>query len=98
MSDLVIEPEMLEDGGIRLRLGGVLDGSGAYLLRDRIAQEKGPVTVDFSRLQRLSDFGLGILAMGVTTLSTQVHFVGLGHHAQRILRAFGVKSGARSAA
>lgn len=94
MSELSIEPEMLEGGGIRLRLGGVLDGGGAYLLRDRIGQANETVVVDFSRLQRLSDFGLGILAMGVTEMSNEVQFVGLGHHAQRILRAFGVANAA----
>jgi len=94
MSELRIEPEMLEGGGVRLRLEGVLDGSGAYLLRERIGQADGPVSVDFSRLQRLSDFGLGILAMGIAELKNEVQFVGLGHHAQRILRAFGVANAA----
>ncbi|WP_373048856.1 STAS domain-containing protein [Vulgatibacter sp.] len=93
MSELTIEPEMGE-GGIRLRLGGVLDGSGAYLLRDQINQAGQPVVVDFSRLQRLSDFGLGILAMGLSEMPNEVQFLGLGHHAQRILRAFGVANAA----
>ena len=93
MSELLIEPENLERGGMRLRLGGVLDGNGAYLLRDRIQALKGPLIVDFSRVQRLSDFGLGVLAMGLSDRS-DVQLVGLGHHAQRILRAFGIANAA----
>ena len=79
------------DGSVRVRLGGVLDGDGAYLLRDRLAETTGPVAVDFSRLQRLSDFGLGVLAMSVAELPNEVNFVGLGRHGQQILRAFGVQ-------
>ena len=94
MSELRIEPEMLGEGGVRLRLEGVLDGSGAYMLRERIGQAEGPVSVDFSRLQRLSDFGVGILAMGLSEISNEVQFIGLGHHAQRILRAFGIANAA----
>jgi len=94
MSQLSIEPELLEGGGIRLRLGGVLDGNGAALLRNKINEVGQPVTVDFSRLQRLSDFGLGLLAMGVAEMRNEVQFTGLGHHAQRILRAFGVANAA----
>lgn len=94
MSELLIEPEIMEDGATRLRLGGVLDGSGAYLLRDRISGYASPVVVDFSRLQRLSDFGLGILAMGVAEMDQEVQFVGVGHHALRILRAFGLAQAA----
>lgn len=94
MSELLIEPEYREDGALRLRLGGVLDGSGAYALRDRITQSTVPVVVDLSRLQRLSDFGLGILAMGVAEMSNEVEFVGVGHHALRILRAFGLAQAA----
>lgn len=91
MNELRIEPETLEGGGVRFRLEGVLDGGGAYLLRDRLSAVGEPVVVDFSRLQRLSDFGLGILAMGITDMQkNEVQFIGLGHHAQRILRAFGV--------
>jgi len=94
MSELVIEPETLEGGGVRLRLGGVLDGNGAHLLRNRIAELDGPVAVDFSRLERLSDFGLGVLAMGLVEMRNDVQLLGLGHHAQRILRAFGVANAA----
>lgn len=90
MTELLIEPEIMEDGALRLRLGGVLDGSGAYLLRERISAGSSPVVIDFSRLQRLSDFGLGILAMGIAEANHDVQFVGLGHHALRILRAFGL--------
>jgi anti-anti-sigma regulatory factor len=94
MSELSIEPEMLEGGGMRLRLGGVLDKNGAEMLRDRINEIGQPVTVDFSRLQRLSDYGLGHLAMNLAETSSEVHFQGLGHHAQRILRAFGFANAA----
>lgn len=90
-SELRIEAERSETGGVRLRLEGVLDGSGAYLLRDRITAVGQPVVVDFSRLERLSDFGLGLLAMAIGELEIEVQFLGLGHHAQRILRAFGIR-------
>jgi anti-anti-sigma regulatory factor len=94
MSELHIESEV-RDGCLRLRLEGVLDGGGAYLLRDRIAQcGDDAVVVDFSRLQRLSDFGLGILAMGLGDHPGEVQLTGLGSHALRILRAFGVANAA----
>jgi hypothetical protein len=94
MNELLIEPESLEGGGVRLRLGGVLDKSGAELLCSKINEVSHPVAVDFSRLQRLSDFGLGILAMNLAEMPNEVQFVGLGHHAQRILRAFGFANAA----
>jgi|GEM_PF-1662412 len=90
-SELRIEAEATEAGGVRLRLEGVLDGGGAYLLRDRIALVGAPVIVDFSRLDRLSDFGLGLVAMAIGELGFEVQLIGLGHHAQRILRAFGIR-------
>lgn len=93
MSDLTIEPDIDFDGR-RLRLHGVLDGSGAYLLRDRLFSMEPPVIVDCSRLERISDFGLGILAMAITEMRIDVQLVGLGRHAQRILRAFGISQAA----
>ncbi|WP_050726290.1 STAS domain-containing protein [Vulgatibacter incomptus] len=94
MSELRIEREAMEAGALRLRLEGVLDGGGAYLLRDRITSLAQPVVVDFSRLERLSDFGLGILGMAICELDLDVQLVGLGNHAQRILRAFGIAAAA----
>lgn len=93
MNELIITTETLE-GSIRLRLRGALDGGAAYALRDRIAGASSPVVVDCSQLQHLSDFGLGILAMALPQMEQEVQFVGLGHHAQRILRAFGVSHAA----
>ncbi len=90
MSELRIEAVAMNDGALLLRLEGVLDGGGAYALRDRITCSTLPVTVDFSRLDRLSDFGLGLLAMAIAELPVEVQLLGLGHHAQRILRAFGI--------
>lgn len=89
MNRFAIETEPL-DRGVRLRLQGVLDGGAAYTLRDQIFQMESPVILDCSRLEQLSDFGLGILAMAITEMEKDVQFVGLGHHAQRILRAFGL--------
>lgn len=93
-SDLQVDAQSLPGGGIVLRLGGALDGGGAYQLRDRITSICDParrVVVDFTRVSRLSDFGLGILAMGISGLPEHgVELVGLGHHAQRILKAFGL--------
>lgn len=91
MSELLIEQESLENGGVRLRLEGVLDGNGAYLLRERLTGLEGPIALDFSRLQRLSDFGLGLVAMAVADMPQEVSFLGLGRHGQQILRAFGVR-------
>lgn len=89
-SELRIEAEPTGTDMIRLRLEGALDGGGAYVLRDRITLVGQPVVVDFSRLERLSDFGLGLLAMAIGELDFEVQLIGLGHHAQRILRAFGI--------
>lgn len=93
MKELTIGSEPFE-GGIRLRLQGILDGSGAYALRDRIFKSDMPVIVDCSKLDHLSDFGLGIVAMAVAEMERDVQFCGLGNHAQRILRAFGVSRAA----
>ncbi|HLV60660.1 MAG TPA: STAS domain-containing protein [Fredinandcohnia sp.] len=93
MDGFAIETERL-DRAVRLRLQGTLDGGAAYRLRDRILALDAPVIVDCSRLERLSDFGLGILAMAITEMNREVEFVGLGHHAQRILRAFGLSRAA----
>jgi len=91
MSELRIEAEPTEDGCVRLRLEGRLDGGGAYILRDRIATiGRPPIIIDFSRLEGLSDFGLGLLAMALGELGFEVQLVGVGHHAQRILQAFGI--------
>lgn len=89
MDDLAIEIERL-DHAVRLRLQGCLDGGAAYRLRDRILDLDAPVVLDCSRINQLSDFGLGILAMAITEMGREVEFVGLGTHAQRILRAFGL--------
>jgi anti-anti-sigma factor len=93
MSQFFITAES-HDTGVRLRLQGHLDGSAAYVLRDRIAGLSTSVVVDCSRLEHLSDFGLGILAMAVPQMEQEVQFVGLGHHGQRILRAFGLSQAA----
>lgn len=93
MNGLAIEMERL-DSEVCLRLQGSLDGGAAYRLRDRILDLDAPVVLDCSRLEKLSDFGLGILAMAITEMGREVHFVGLGHHAQRILRAFGLPKAA----
>lgn len=93
MSDLTIEPDIDFDGS-RLRLLGTLDGSGAYLLRDKLFALAPPVVVDCSRLDRISDFGLGLLAMAITEMRIDVQLVGLGRHSQRILRAFGISQAA----
>ncbi len=97
-TDLQMELETLPGGGVVLRLGGALNGGGAYALRERIqatSDRSARVVVDFSRLQKLSDFGLGILAMGIADMHRHgVELVGLGHHAQRILKAFGVERAA----
>lgn len=91
MSELRIEAEPRAEGGVRLRLEGILDGGGAYVLRDRLVMiGRAPIVVDFSRLNSLSDFGLGILAMALAEMSFEVQLVGLGHHPQRILQAFGI--------
>lgn len=89
-TELRIEAEATDTGVVRLRLEGVLDGGGAYVLRDRINLVGSPLIVDFSRLDRLSDFGLGLVAMAIGELGFEVQLIGLGHHAQRILRAFGI--------
>lgn len=89
-TELRIEAEATDTGVVRLRLEGVLDGGGAYVLRDRITLVGSPLIVDFSRLDRLSDFGLGLVAMAIGELGFEVQLIGLGHHAQRILRAFGI--------
>ncbi|HWV36847.1 MAG TPA: hypothetical protein VN033_00025 [Vulgatibacter sp.] len=89
-TELRIEAEASDAGTLRLRLEGVLDGGGAYVLRDRITLIGAPVVVDFSRLDRISDFGLGLVAMSIGELDFEVHLIGLGRHAQRILRAFGI--------
>lgn len=93
MDGLAIEIERL-DTAVRLRLQGSLDGGAAYELRDRILELKVPVVIDCSRLHHLSDFGLGILAMAIMEMGREVEFVGLGMHAQRILRAFGLPKAA----
>lgn len=93
MNGLAIETERF-DTQVRLRLQGSLDGGAAYRLRDRILDLDAPVILDCSRLHQLSDFGLGILAMAIMEMGREVQFVGLGHHAQRILRAFGLPKAA----
>lgn len=91
---LQIEQETLTGGNLCLRVGGSLDRSTAYELRDRIlslgAQE---LVLDFSRIGRTDDVALSVLAMWLADRHQKhlrVRLVGLTNHARHILQVFGV--------
>lgn len=96
MKSLSIEEERLSGGNLCLRVGGSLDRSSAYELRDRIqACGAQGVVLDFSKLGRTDDVALSVLAMWLADYhqrDMQVHLVGLNHHARHILQVFGVNS------
>ena len=91
---LSIEEERLSGGNVCLRVGGSLDRSSAYALRDRIlASHAKGLVLDFSRLGRADDVALSVLAMWLADhrqRDLDVHLVGLDHHARHILQVFGV--------
>jgi anti-anti-sigma regulatory factor len=90
MSELFIEALPFDDGtGTTFRLEGVLDREGSSLLRDQVLAAPHRVAIDFAQLRSMPDSALGILASGLAA-RPNVKLVGLPHHAERILRAFGV--------
>jgi len=93
---LSIEEELLAGGNLCLRVGGSLDRSAAYVLRDRIlGLGSRELVVDFSRLGRTDDVALSVLAMWLADhhqRDMRVQLVGLNHHARHILQVFGVNS------
>ena len=90
-----IEEELLGSGNVCLRVGGSLDRSTAYALRDRI-QRLGTreLVLDFSRIGRADDVALSVLAMWLADRKQRermkVQLVGLDPHALQILQVFGV--------
>ncbi|WP_373044815.1 lipid asymmetry maintenance protein MlaB [Vulgatibacter sp.] len=94
METLSIEEERMPAGNVCLRVGGSLDRSAAYELRDRIlglgTQE---LVLDFSKIGHADDVALSVLAMWLADRNQsklKVQLVGLDHHARRILQVFGV--------
>jgi len=98
MDTLQIEEERLSGGNLCLRVGGALDRSSAYALRDRILSTGAKsLVLDFSRLGRTDDVALSVLAMWLADRHQRhldVHLVGLDNHARHILQVFGVTSAA----
>jgi len=96
MASLSIEEERLAGGNVCLRVGGSLDRSSAYELRDRIlALGARGLVLDFSKIGRTDDVALSVLAMWLADYHQRdldVHLVGLDRHARHILQVFGVNS------
>lgn len=96
MNALSIEQEMLEGGNLCLKVGGSLDRSGVYELRDRILGLKSrEVTLDFSGLGGTDDLALSVLAMWLADhhqKDMKVHLVGLSPHARNVVMSFGVNT------
>ncbi len=78
-----------------LRLEGEFDLPAARVLEHSL-RGFGPgdtVRIDFSRVQRLHDYGIAVLAQALTTLhGATVKLEGLATHHVRLLRYFGVGS------
>lgn len=95
---LSIEEERLNGGNVCLRVGGALDRSSAYELRDKIlAMGSKGLVLDFSKVGRTDDVALSVLAMWLADRHQRdldVHLVGLDSHARTILQVFGVNSAA----
>ncbi len=89
-----IEEELLAGGNVCLHVGGSLDRSAAYQLRDRIlALKSRDVVLDFSNLGGSDDLALSVLAMWLADhhqRDLNVRLVGVSHHARHILQFFGV--------
>lgn len=90
-----IEEEQLAGGNVCLRVGGSLDRSTAYALRDRIQRCAGrELVLDFSGIGKADDVALSVLAMWLADRKQReelkVHLVGLDRHARQILQFFGV--------
>lgn len=96
MATLQIEEEKLSGGNLCLRVGGSLDRSSAYELRDRILSTGAKsLVLDFSKIGRTDDVALSVLAMWLADRHQRqldVHLVGLDNHARHILQVFGVNS------
>ncbi len=76
-----------------LRLEGEFDLPAARMLEHSLRgfREGDVVRIDFSRVQRLHDYGIASLAQGLTKLEgATVRIEGLGTHHVRLLRYFGV--------
>ena len=98
MPMLSIEEERLSGGNLCLRVGGSLDRSSAYELRDKIlATGSRGLVLDFSKIGQTDDVALSVLAMWLADRhqrDLEVHLVGLNNHARHILQVFGVHSAA----
>lgn len=96
MNGLSIEQETLDGGNLCLRMGGALDRSAVYELRDRILGLKGSdLVVDFSQLGSLDDVALSVLAMWLADhhqKDLRVQLVGLNQHGRNIVKVFGVNT------
>lgn len=94
MNPLSIEQETLDGGNLCLKVGGSLDRSAVYELRDRILGLKiRELTVDFSDLAGLDDLALSVLAMWLADhhqKDLKVQLVGLSPHARNVFLTFGV--------
>ena len=95
---LSIEEELPAGGNLCLRVGGSLDRSAAYELRDRIlGLGTRELVLDFSKLGRTDDVALSVLAMWLADhhqRDLRVQLVGLNNHARHILQVFGVDASA----
>lgn len=91
-------PKSKEPKELTIRLDGVFDGARAWDLRRRLeALPETPetrVVVDFSKVREFYDFGVAILAHGLSErhhLLPRVILRGLRTHQLRLLRYFGVE-------
>lgn len=101
MKNVFVEQEQGQEGkNVRLKLGGDLDKSGVYQLRDRIlGLSKGSdrLVLDFTGVSATDVFALSVLAMWIADRRQNhcnVECIGLDKRAEQILASFGAPANA----
>lgn len=79
------------DGGLLLRLDGILDGQTVRAVTEALeGLQLRPLTVDFSRVRTFVDLSVDALTRALQ--DRPVSLRGLGRHQQRMFRYFGFAS------
>ena len=93
MHTFTIDSAPAQAGNVRVRVGGALDRSAVYDLRDRLLGLKASdLTLDFSGLERVDDLALSLLAMWLADRNQHalhIRLEGLSTKARNLVSSFG---------